>query len=290
MLIMDHNDYIPPWTGKGSSKGFLVPTASGELAAEVWKTDQGGRHPLGRARPNTLRDHPERDPNLALIALERGYPLGRRLTKNERLALAVASARPTHHMTLTTSDMTQPELADAFDLLKLRIERSRKSRNFRLVYFGVYAQGKGDGGCHLHLLLWQWPYIPLWLGHARDLGIGRLKVKRISPSTPDNVLRTVGYVLGQNESVFGTRKQYENEPREKHKHGFAKNHATTLEKHNPELLRAIELAKDKSLSGETLYAQLPRFIRTYTTSSPTGFETECANTNSRQTTPERSGE
>lgn len=217
---------------------------------------------MDRARVTRLRNHPERHPVLVLWALRRGVPLGRRMTPMERVSLAVASARPTHHVTLGTRDMAQPELAEAFDRLKSRIGHSRRSRSFRLLYFGVFAQGNGNGGCHLHLLLWQWPYIPVWLGHARGVGMGHPHFESIEPSTPENVLRVVGYVLGQNESVFGTDKHQDNAPHPKHMRGFVKNEAATLTKHKPELLRAMELAKTKSLSDRRLYAELPKFIRT----------------------------
>ena len=56
---------------------------------------------VGREGITTLRNHPERDPNLALSALQRGLGLGRTMTLMERLSLAVTSTQPTHHLTLT---------------------------------------------------------------------------------------------------------------------------------------------------------------------------------------------
>jgi hypothetical protein len=39
---MSSRSHIAPWPAAGPGKGLLVTAGSGELAVEVWKTDQAG--------------------------------------------------------------------------------------------------------------------------------------------------------------------------------------------------------------------------------------------------------
>jgi hypothetical protein len=204
-----------------------------------------------------MRNHPERYPALALAALQRGYPLGRPMTLMERLSLAVSSTLPAYQLTITTVAMAQPELARAFGLLVPRIERRKARKRVPLIYIGVYAMGTGDAGAHLHLLLWERPYMPSWHGQTKALGLGNPHVERVAPMEPLNILRTVGYVLGQQEPVFGSRGHERHEPRLKNQRRFVQPQARTLEVHHRELFRATQLAKDQSVSDKTLFESLP---------------------------------
>jgi hypothetical protein len=197
-----------------------------------------------RAKRVTMRTNPERSLWTALGALERGLPLPP-LTEMENLTLAVAKAEPTHALTLTSADMDQPEMARAFRLLVRRIERNAKTSK-PLIYFGVYAQGKGDGGCHLHLLLWGYAPQAVWRKHAEAVGLYANRPKRIDSYQPHNVARAVGYTLSQNQSVFGSRKHLENQPKRKGQRRYITPQKRTLADHNPKLLSALNQAQTQS--------------------------------------------
>lgn len=214
-----------------------------------------------KSRVTRLSTHPEGDANLVIWALQRGLPFRRPLTRMERLSLGVASTEPTHHLILGTSGMAQPELAAAFGLFVPKVE-CRKHKSGPLIYFGAYAQGKGDGGRHAHILLWEEPFYKSYMAQARSVGIDNCIVRPIT-NDPYNTLRVAQYVFGQQEPVFGSRKHEENEPREKHKRGFISNQGETLRAYHPELLRVTEMAKDQSVSDVALVSSLPLFIRNY---------------------------
>jgi hypothetical protein len=166
----------------------------------------------------------------------------------ENLTLAVAKAEPTHTLTLTSADMTQPEMASAFRRLVRRIKRNAHSSR-PLIYFGVYAQSKGNGGCHLHLLLWDYAPQAVWRKHAEAVGLYANRPKLIDRSQPHNLERTVGYVLSQNEPVFGSRKHLENEPKRKGQRRYVTPQTRTLATHGSELLSALNQAQAQSRSG-----------------------------------------
>lgn len=178
----------------------------------------------------------------------------------ERVALAVTSARPTHTATLTTPGASQKELASTWRLLVRRIERRKARSDLPLIYVGSFAQGNGDGGYHLHLVLWERPYAPTWQRQMKDLGIGAPHVDRITPSTPHNVLNTVSYVLSQQEPIFGTTNHLRHQPREKYKRRWIAPQMKTLERYCPDLFVALNLAQSQSVSDERLFAELPKFI------------------------------
>jgi hypothetical protein len=209
----------------------------------------------------TLRDVMAEDVSVPLRVLQLGRDLGRPLTALERLSLAVASVQPTDTLTLGTGNMSQPELATAFDVLREQVER-RKHRKGPLIYFASYAWGMGGGGYHMHLILWEEPYRKMYNSLGSRLGITHVRWNRITRD-PVNTLRAVRYALAQHESVFGSRKHEENQPREKHKRSYISNQATTLAGYQPELFRVTQMAKDQSLSDVALVSSLPSFIRTY---------------------------
>jgi hypothetical protein len=94
-----------------------------------------------------------------LDALRAGEPLHPPMAPQERIALAVTSTHPTHHLNITSpSGTTQEECAHRFRLLIPRIERNANRRKGPLIYVGSFAKGHGGGGYHVHLLLWEEPY------------------------------------------------------------------------------------------------------------------------------------
>jgi hypothetical protein len=195
-----------------------------------------------------------------LDALRSGLPLDPRMTSQERIALAVASTKPTHHVTLTTPAGTgHTELAARFRKFVPRIERNQHRRKGPLIYVGNYAQGFGDGGCHLHLLLWEEPHYITYKTQGKAVGLGRIRVTPIE-SAPATVLHKASYVLGQHESVFGTKAHLRHQPRAKFKRSFITCQTNTLEAYHHKLFYALKLANDKSVTDETLVAECPIFI------------------------------
>ena len=213
-------------------------------------------------RVTSLRNRPVDVLPLALSALQRGYPLGRPMTPLERLALAVASTQPTHRLDITSpSGLTQTDVAKAFRLLVPRIEREKGRGKGPLIYVGSIAKGLGRGGFHMHLVLWEYPYTPVWKGHTRDVGMGLIRAKAIMPAHGQSLLASVSYALAQHEPIFGSNTHEHHEPRQSFKRAFVSPQAETLKSHHPELFRVTHLAKDQSVSDERLFSELPMFIQ-----------------------------
>lgn len=210
-----------------------------------------------RWRVITARSNAHRDLQTAFIALSRGIPLEWPMTDMERLCLGVAATGPTHHLTLGTSDMTQKDLAQAFRLVRPLIE-TRRNTTKPLIYFGAFAKGAGEGGVHLHLLLWEMPMIVTWREQCKGVGIGNPHVERLSE--PGSALAVAGYVAGQQQAVFGSRKHEENRARTTGKRRWVMPQDRTLEAHHPDLCHPMRLAKDKSLPDEVFFSSLPGFF------------------------------
>jgi hypothetical protein len=209
---------------------------------------------------------PGREPEccsvFALLALQRGEALGRPMTSQERIALAVSSTRPSHHLMVPTRGDSRRQLVSAFHRLVRRVQvRKERPRLQPLIYVGAIADRTGEGGSHMHLLLWERPYASTYQVQAREVGLGSPHAEWISPQTPANVLKTVCYALGQQESVFGTGVHLANRPREPYEHCVLHPQLATLKEHRPELFVALTLAKDESVSDKDLFDGLPRFIR-----------------------------
>jgi hypothetical protein len=205
----------------------------------------------------TARSNAHRHLQTAFVALSHGIPLERPMTDMERLCLGVAATGPTHHLTVGTSDMTQKELANGFRRLRPLIERQRNTTK-PLIYFGAFAKGAGEGGVHLHLLLWEMPMIVTWREQCEGIGIGNPHVERLSE--PGSALAVAGYVAGQQQAVFGSRKHEENKARRTGTRRWVIPQDRTLEAHHPELCDAMRLAKDKSIPDEVFFASLPGFF------------------------------
>ena len=182
------------------------------------------------------------------------------MTPQERVALAVTSTHPTHHLSITSPPgTTQEECAHRFRLLVPRIERNASRRKGPLIYVGSYAKGHSNGGYHVHLLLWEEPWMPIYRKHSLAVGLGRIKSTRIDPA-PETVLHRTSYVLGQQISVFGTNAHQRHIPRAKGKRPYISPQMKTLAAHHPKLFYALTLAKDQSVTDETLVQELPIFI------------------------------
>lgn len=187
----------------------------------------------------------------AVAALSRGVHLHAQMTQMERMSVAVGSARPRYHLYLSTPGMSHEELAERFDRLRTAVERRTDER---LIYWGVFGKGAGDGGEHVHLLLWKKPQMKLWHEERKKVGIGWARSKPVEKGM-GNALKVAGYVGGQQGSVFGSR-EHDNAVNRRQERSWVMPHDATLRRHHPELLKATEAAKAAS-TDEVLFASLP---------------------------------
>jgi hypothetical protein len=129
------------------------------------------------------------------------------------------------------------------------------------IYFGAMANGQGEGGCHFHLLLWEYLHLDALLGDVGELGLGGVDLKQVQASE-ENYIGTATiarYVLGQHEPVFGSKHHQRHQPRTRHQWRWLRRHSSLLAEENPKLLSAIEWAQDRSLTDEELVLRLPWF-------------------------------
>ena len=219
---------------------------------------------MDRSKLVTVRQNAECSITMTAMALSRGYPLGRAMTSRERLVVAVVQAEPSHFLTIDSPDKSRADMTRAFRCIRLRLQRSRGRRAAPVIYVATFPCTKDRDGHHLHALLWGYVHIPKLLGYCRGLGLGKPKMEQISASTPGdpNYWRPIGYVLGQHGPAFGSRDHDRHEPLPKGKRELVYPHRMTLARHCPKLLSALDMARDPSVSDETLCAGLPRFSNT----------------------------
>ena len=94
---------------------------------------------------------------------------------------------------------------------------------------------------------------------CRAVGLGRARSTPIG-AAPETVLQRTSYALGQQVSVFGTKAHQHHLRRVKGKRSYITPQMKTLATHHPELFYALRLAKDQSVTDETLIRELPIFI------------------------------
>jgi hypothetical protein len=128
-----------------------------------------------------------------------------------------------------------------------------------LIYVGSYAKGYGDGGYHVHLLLWEEPYMLVYRKQSLAAGLGRVTSTQIG-SEPEIALHRTSYVLGQQVSVFGTNVHQRHLPRGKGKRSYISPQIRLSLHITPNFFYALTLAKDQSVTDETLVQELPLFI------------------------------
>lgn len=231
----------------------------------VHETTSETKRSLALMRTDVGRIRRGGDPKIGLSlkvldALRAGEPLHPPMAPQERIALAVTSTHPTYHLNITSpSGTTQEECAHRFRLLIPRIERNANRRKGPLIYVGSFAKGHGGGGYHVHLLLWEEPYMLVYRKQSLAVGLGRAMSTPIE-AVPETVLQRTSYVLGQQVSVFGTRVHQRHLRRGKGKRSYISPQMKTLATHHPELFYALTLAKDQSVTDETLIQEFPIFI------------------------------
>ena len=191
----------------------------------------------------------------AVEALSRGVMLDAEMTTMEKMSMAVGSTQPKYHLYLSTRGMSHRELVSAFGRLRGAVERRTGER---LIYWGVFGNGAGDGGEHLHLLLWKKPPMKVWHAERKKVGIGWARSKPVEKGL-QNALRVAAYVGGQQVSVFGSR-EHDNAVERRNERSWLIPHDATLREHFPELLKATKAAKDPAITGEELFARLSSLI------------------------------
>jgi hypothetical protein len=197
-------------------------------------------------------------PQLAARAILDGIPLGRRLTRQERLTIAVAACAPTHHLTIT-SNLSRDEVLHRFGLLK---RRWATVRGYPWIYVGTcVVTADGKAGHHLHLLLWEQVFMKTFNRHLKDLGFGHAKIDQIKPRDGTDPFTAAfgitAYVLGQEEAVLGAKDHLENQRRPKGERAFLMPQRSTLAARNPKLLEARDDARNPALTDDQLIQRLP---------------------------------
>jgi len=206
-----------------------------------------------------MKNHPERFLWTALGALRWGYELARPMTSMERALIALMGVPPTHLITIHGPPGTK--VSSWWPRYRKRIDRARGPSR-PLIYLGVRASGFGDGGEHLHLLLWD-EWIPFWVlhRHADECGLGKPHVDLV-PDPQANRLECasmVTYVLSQHEPVFGSRNHERHHQPHPHQRRWIRPHQATLRTHRPQLLSALNAAESPSISDKELVSKVLTF-------------------------------
>ena len=207
----------------------------------------------------TVKAHPIDDESLRVASPMKklGWDGSRPLTSLERTTIAVSSAKPTHHLTVTSQLLDRHEFIDAFELLRAHMMRVADQAHRPFIYLGVVANACGKGGWHGHFLLWRSFPANSLRKHAVALGLGRqLKITLIGPTLLDR-LYVARYVLSQHEAVFGSQHHADNHAREKHSRRYIASVEESLWKDKPELLHALQMAKNKAVTDTMLVSSLP---------------------------------
>ena len=144
-----------------------------------------------------------------------------------------------------------------------RALKNRRRRDGRgtWIYVGYrVASSSGAAGYHLHLLLWESVHIISLNTDLAELGLGKAHIEKLEPLAGVdpfvNAMGAVAYVLGQEEPVFGTAKHRQNLPRPKSKRALLKPQDRTLQARKPELLLALNRAKDPTVPDDALLQPL----------------------------------
>jgi hypothetical protein len=195
----------------------------------------------------TLLNHPEWTLPLTATALTRGYPLSRQMTRCERRLVAVVIAKPTNTLTIHSKDKSREEMARDFRCIVKRYERARGRP---LIYVATVARAESGNGYHAHALLWQYVHAPCLAGWCKDLGLGWPKLERLAWEIlgDPNDWAQVAYVLTQHDEAFGYTQRDRHEPIPKYARRLLYPQKRTLAKHCPDLLSALEMAKDPAVS------------------------------------------
>lgn len=213
--------------------------------------------------------HPETAPESSLQALIRSFALGRTptrpLTATERLVLTLSAAEPQRHLIIPAPYHDRAGATSGWSSLKKRLGRSRSQP--RIAYVGTLTKALGAAGWHFHFLLWgDHVYWEPLTGHCRTVGLGYPRISSIK-ATPQDQLMCTSYVLGQNVRVFDDRhagQDLRSEVASRGSWSLLRQHESTLASIAPEVLSALQNARDQSWSDIELCRASPLFTSTCT--------------------------
>lgn len=195
-------------------------------------------------------------------ALGKGFHvLGRRLTAMERLALCVLRVPPTRRLDMSMRPETVGTIGTQWNHFLLVL--NERASDSPLIYVAVHAT-TDDGNRHVHALLWNYLFAPTVIGAARKSGFGLPRLTGLHDSDTQELVRHVGYVLGQQESVFGSDHHERHQPRERGQRAVVSNQGETVAELRPELFQALKDWKDPSVSDELLMQRVPKSSRRHT--------------------------
>lgn len=189
------------------------------------------------------------------------------MTPAERRVVAVISAHPTHTLTLHSKDASHPEMTTLFRRLVKRLNRNRAKRRpidpVPLIYVASVPRARGGNRQHVHAVLWEYVHVSTLIGHCKDLGLGKPKLRQLPASQVGDLdyWQQVTYVLAQQEPAFGSDEDQRHENRTRSARRLLYPQKPTLQRHCPQLLSGLEAANDKAVPDETLLSRLPTFSR-----------------------------
>lgn len=178
------------------------------------------------------------------------------------MLLALLDVPPTHLLTLHSKDLDRTGMQRSWSAFKKRIERKIGKPP---IYLAVTAKSaKGEGGQHLHALLWTgYLHAESLQGFARGTGLGAPDIQML-PQEPENQIgraQMIGYVLGQLGPVFGSKDHLRHAERARSQRRYSTSTRRVLEVRMPELFAALDRARDGSVPDDLVFSATPRFSR-----------------------------
>jgi len=154
----------------------------------------------------------------------------------ERLLVALLAAAPTHILTLHSADMSRPETMAPWARCRKRMQRHRGKP---FIHIASMVKGLDSaGGYHVHALLNEYVHLPVVHGHAHHVEF-HAHLEHFA-SRPDlGHIAGISYVLGQTQSVFGSRHHERHRPRGHGDHRLHHPHERTLAIWAPATLSAL---------------------------------------------------
>jgi hypothetical protein len=211
----------------------------------------------------TCAARPEGSVLAATHAILSRRSFSRRLTSQERVAVAVAGTAPTHLLTIDSAVTDRAQFAAGWRRVVKRLARLRQRSRRPLIHVATIARsGSGGGGYHLHALLWnEYLHHPVLGKHCREAGLGGPNIQQL-PAAGANffeVLRATTYVLGQHEALFGSDHHRRHRALPPCARSYLAPQSGTLAAFHPELLAALGRATDRSVTDDELVAAVPLF-------------------------------
>lgn len=220
--------------------------------------------PAPKRRPlshSTMKTNNTANQFTALSALRQGIPPSRRLTRLEREFVAIRfHSPPPLSIVFSSSNHTLDGTRRAWANLRKRLERYRTKRGRHgeapLIYIATAAVTlQANGGHHMHVLVWN-EHVELKVLRPRaiECGFGPPRISKIvaDVTNPCAADTQIAYVLEQHRPIFGSTNHLANAPLAPGQQMLWTPSRKTLKLYKPELLSALDMAKDQSITDNKL--------------------------------------